>query len=116
MRRHTPPRCFVIECKNRVRRAARLECTHLLEIFTFEEQRRAAGRIEPVARQNGRAMNVRTNPIVRAADGIEVEHRQQAGRFSVPKRFPTVIRCSSGSSSEMNLRKRSEKTALRRVR
>src|SRR2546423_3713268 len=115
MRRHAAPRCFIVERKNRVCRAARFERTDLLEVFALKEQRRAAGGIKPLAGENRRAMNVRTNPIVRAADGIKIEHRQEAGRFSVPRRLPTVIRFGTGSNSAINFRKRSEKTALRRL-
>ena len=73
MRRHAPPGRRVIECKNCVNRAARLERADLLKIFALKKQRRAARRIQPRARDHRRAMNVRTNAFMCSADGRKVE-------------------------------------------
>src|SRR3954466_11066916 len=116
MRRDAALCCFLIERKDGVRRAAGLEGAPLLEVFALEKQRPAAGRIEARAGQHGRAMNMRANSIMGGPDGIESEHRQTPGRFSVPRRLPTVLRSCTGSSSAINFRKRSEKTGPRRLR
>src|SRR5438874_2668532 len=116
MRGHTAARGFLLESENRIRRSARFERTDLLEVLAFKKERTASRGIQAFAPQDRRPMNVRANPFMRRANSVQIEHRQELGGFSVPKRFPTVIRCSNGSSSEMKLRKRSEKTALRRVR
>jgi hypothetical protein len=73
MGRHPAPRRLVIEREDSVRRPARLERTNFLEVLTLEKERRTTGGIEPLAGQNGSAMNVRTDPIVRSADRGEVE-------------------------------------------
>ena len=68
MRSHAPPRRFVVEREDGVDRSARLERADLLEVLALEKERRATRGIEPLARQDRRAMDVRTDAIVRDAD------------------------------------------------
>src|SRR4030095_7659186 len=72
MRGYTLMRRRVVERKDRIRRAARLECTDLLKIFTLKKQRRPARHIQPRACQHGRVMDVGTNPLMRSANAIEI--------------------------------------------
>src|SRR5437764_1111497 len=117
MRSHAAPRRFVVEREDGVGCSARLERADLLEVLAFEKQRRAAGRIEPRTGQNRRAMDMRADAVVGNANSGEIDgHDQTLERASVPKRFPTVLRSVTGSSSAINFRNRSEKTAPRRVR
>ena len=117
MGRHPAPRGFVIEREDRVRRSTRLERADLLEVLALEKERRPTRGIETLTRQNRRAMDVRTDAIVRDADGGEVEgHGQTSGRVSFPKRLPTVMRCETGSSVAMNSRNRRENTGPRSVK
>src|SRR4051794_35539663 len=110
MRGHAASRRFVIEQQDCVRRPARLECADLLKVFALKKERAAAGRIEARARQHRGAMNVRKDPLVRGANSSKIHrHGYAPGRASFPKRFPTVNRSETGSSSARKLRNRSEK-------
>jgi hypothetical protein len=73
MRRHAASRSFVIKRKNGIGRTSRLKGTHLLKIFALKKQGRPACVIQPRIRQDGRAMNVWANPLVRCADRIQIE-------------------------------------------
>src|SRR6202023_4138129 len=50
-----------------------LEGADLLKIFALKKQRRATGFIQSLARQHRRPMNVRTNPLMRSANAIEID-------------------------------------------
>ena len=70
---YTASRHGFVERENRVDRSARLERADLLKIFTLEEQRRSARRIQARTGQDRRAIDMPTNALVRPADGIKVE-------------------------------------------
>ena len=70
---HATSRSFVIKRENGISRTARFEGTDLLKIFALKEQGRPARVIQPRIRQDGRAMNVWANPLVRSADRIKVD-------------------------------------------
>jgi len=72
MRRHTALRSRIIQGKNGVGRAARLERANLLKILALKKQRRRARLIQSRARQHRRPMNVRPNPLMRRADAIKI--------------------------------------------
>ena len=74
MRRYPAARRFVIEREDCVRRTPRLERANLLEVLALEKERAAAGFIQTRAGQHGRPMNMRTNALVRDANGSEIEH------------------------------------------
>ena len=74
MSRHAGLSDLVIEREDSVRGTTSLERPDLLEIFAFEKKTSATCGIEAGAGEHGRAMDVRTDPIVRGADGGEVEH------------------------------------------
>ena len=73
MRCHAASRSFVIKRKNGIGCTACLEGTDLLKIFALKKQGRPARVIQPRIRQDGCAMNVSANPLVRCADRIKVE-------------------------------------------
>jgi hypothetical protein len=73
VRRHTAQCSFIIKRKNGVGCTSCLEGTDLLKIFALKKQGRAARVIQPRIRQDGRAMNVWADPLVRCADCIQVE-------------------------------------------
>jgi hypothetical protein len=73
MRCNAALRSFIIKCKNRIGCASGLEGADLLKIFALKKQRRIARVIQPRIRQDGRAMNVWANPLVRCADRIQIE-------------------------------------------
>ena len=73
MRGHTASGNFVIERKNGIGCTSCLEGTDLLKIFALKKQGRAARVIHTRIRQDGRAMNVWADPLVRCADCIQVE-------------------------------------------
>ena len=95
---HAALRRGVVKREDRVGRPARLERANLLKILAFEKQRGAAGRIEPRARQDGRAMDVRANPLVRRANGDKVEIHTPTVYF--PSRWNRCKkRCAKGATS-----------------
>jgi hypothetical protein len=73
MRCHTTSCSFVIKRENGIRCTSCLEGTDLLKIFALKKQGRPARIIQPRIRQDGCAMNVWANPLVRCVDRIQVE-------------------------------------------
>jgi hypothetical protein len=73
MRGHAKLCCRIIERKDCVCRPTCFERANLLKIFALKKQRRPARRIQPRARQHRRAMNVRTNPLMRRSDLGELQ-------------------------------------------
>src|SRR6266480_1624497 len=75
MRCDTASRGDIVQRKYCVGRAARFERTDLLKIFAFKEQSRGRGTrlVQSLACQHWGAMNVRTNPLMRRADAIEIK-------------------------------------------
>jgi len=73
MRSDTATRSRIIERQYGVSRAPCLECANLLKILALEKQRRTARVVQPPACQHRRAMNVRTNPLMRRSDFGEVQ-------------------------------------------
>jgi hypothetical protein len=72
MRRHPASRRRVVERKDRIGRAARLECTDFLKILAFKKERRPARHIQLRARQHWRTLDAGTNPLMRSANVIQV--------------------------------------------
>ena len=66
-------RACVIQRKNGIGRAASLKGADLLKILALKEQLYSARFIEPRTGQDGRAMNVRADPLMRRANTIEAE-------------------------------------------
>jgi hypothetical protein len=94
VRRDAAQRGHVIERKDRVCRAARLERANLLKIFALEKQRRAARIIQSRACQHRRIIDVQANPLMRRADAIKIKKHHSilssTGRGSqetLPHRF-----------------------------
>ena len=73
MRCHTVSRSFVIKHKNGIGCTSRFERADFLKIFALKKQGCPALVIQPRTRQDGRAMNVWADPLVRCADGIKIE-------------------------------------------
>ena len=73
MRCYTVFRGRIIECEHRVRRSARFEGADLLKIFAFEKQRGASRLIQARTRQHRRPRHVRSDPLMRRANAIEIE-------------------------------------------
>src|SRR3981081_4729826 len=95
---HAALRRGVIEREDPVGRPARLERANLLKILAFEKQRGAAGRIEPRARQDGRAMNVRTNAFWRGVNARKIKIHTTDIYF--PSRWNRCKkRCANGATS-----------------
>ena len=70
---HAAPRSRVTERKNGVRRASCLERADLLKIFALKKKGRPARRIQPRARHYRRTMDMRTNPLMRRLNAIEIQ-------------------------------------------
>jgi hypothetical protein len=73
MRRDPALRSFIIKRKNSISPTSGLKGADLLKIFALKKQGTPARVIEPRIRQDGRAMNVWANPLVRCADRIQIE-------------------------------------------
>src|SRR5207249_3945917 len=73
MGRHTALRRRIVQRKDCIGGAASLECADLLKIFAFEEQRCSACSIQARASQHQCPMDVRSNPLMRRADAIEID-------------------------------------------
>src|SRR6266513_2748708 len=73
MRRHAALRSFIIKRKNGISCTPCLEGPDLLKIFALKKQGHPTRVIQPRIRQDGCAMNVWANPIVRRANAIEIE-------------------------------------------
>src|ERR1041385_109354 len=73
MRCHTALCSRIIERKDSIGGAARLERADLLKIFALKKQLRSARLIQPRTCQHWSAMNVSSNPFAGSADTIKVE-------------------------------------------
>ena len=73
MRCDPAPRGYSVKRKHGVRRSARFERADLLKILALKKQQRPARFVQSLACQHRGAMNVRTNPLMRRADAIEVQ-------------------------------------------
>jgi hypothetical protein len=94
---HATSRSFVIKCKNGICGTSCLECTDLLKIFALKKQRRAARVIQPRICQDGRAMNVWANSLVRCAKVIELKMHDPALSYG-QLGTPAESRCSRAAS------------------